>query len=104
VLVYSFLFLAACTIISSNRAHDLTQGLGYARSVPRGVNLPEDVVKREANRAHNEKMWARKQKGQAWSATRRAARERGEDIPTEPGSSGEEEEEGEVASLPLFPS
>jgi hypothetical protein len=44
-----------------------------------GVNFPEDVVKWEANHARNEKLWAQKERRQAWSDACQAVKERGED-------------------------
>jgi hypothetical protein len=78
------------------------QGLGYACNAPRGVTLPKDVVRWEANCANNERQRARKQRRQLWSATRVTARMRGEETPSEPESSGdfdvedEDNEEGEI--------
>jgi hypothetical protein len=40
----------------SHCARDFMQGLGYAHSVMRSVNLPENTAKREADRARNEKL------------------------------------------------
>jgi hypothetical protein len=61
----------------------------------------------EANNVYSEQLWARRQRRQAWSATRVVARARGEDTPSEPESLGgddeeedEDEEEGEVTPLP----
>jgi hypothetical protein len=65
--------------------------------------LPEDTARWEANRDHNEKMWAWKEKKQARSAAHRAVKERGEDTPSESDSSDEAEEEGEVTPSPLSP-
>jgi hypothetical protein len=97
-------FSVVCAILSSHHARDLIQGLGYACSVPWGINLPEDVAKREVNHARNEKLWARKQRRQALSAAHREARERGEDTPTKLGSLDEDEEGGgEVTPPPLSP-
>jgi hypothetical protein len=83
------------------------QGLGYAHSALRGVTLPEDVVRQESNRADNERQQARRQ---LWSATRAAARARGEETPSELESSGdgdeeedEDEEEGEITPSPHSP-
>jgi hypothetical protein len=36
----------------------MLHGLGCVRSDPRGVTLPEDVARREANRAVNERQLA----------------------------------------------
>jgi hypothetical protein len=75
-------------------------GLGCLHSDPRGVTLPEDVVKREANRTKNERQYARKQeewrKGAAWAA----AKMQGEESSSKSESSGdnEEDEEGEIIS------
>jgi hypothetical protein len=53
-------FLAVCAISSSHHARVLAQSLGYTRSVPQGVTLPEDMAKQEVNCARNEKLRARK--------------------------------------------
>jgi hypothetical protein len=92
--------LVVCKISSSHHARDLTQGLGGAHSSLWSVHLPEEAVKRVVNRAHNENLWAQKEKRQARSIAHRAARERGEETPTESDSSAEDEEEGEVTSPP----
>jgi hypothetical protein len=49
----------------SHCARDFMQGLGYTRSTLRGVNMPEDMAKREADHARNEKLRAQKQRRQA---------------------------------------
>jgi hypothetical protein len=43
-------------------AHDHAQGLGAGGGEPRDVNPPEDVARREAKHASNEKMWARRER------------------------------------------
>jgi hypothetical protein len=58
-------FLAIPVVQSSHRAHIFAQGLLYARNAPRGVTLPDDAARQEANHAHNEKLWAQKQRRQA---------------------------------------
>jgi hypothetical protein len=60
-------------ILSFHCAHGLVQGLRGAHSEPRGVKLPKDVARREANRAHNRWMRAWKVRKEAQSATHRAA-------------------------------
>jgi hypothetical protein len=50
-------------------------------------------VRWEANSVHSEWLCAQRQRRRAWSATRAAARERGEDTPSEPESSGADDEE-----------
>jgi hypothetical protein len=40
----------------------------YAHSTPRGVTLLKNAARREANHAHNEQLWVRRQRRQAWSA------------------------------------
>jgi hypothetical protein len=50
-LVYLGSLYVVCMILSSHRACDFMQGLGYAHSAPWGVNFLEDTVKWEANRA-----------------------------------------------------
>jgi hypothetical protein len=52
-----------------------------------GVILPEDVARREANHANNERRQARKQRRQLRSATQTATRARGEETPSKPESS-----------------
>jgi hypothetical protein len=81
-------------ILSFHCAHGLVQGLRGAHSEPRGVKLPKDVARREANRAHNRWMRAWKVRKEAQSATHRAAIVWGEGTPTESKPSDEEEEEG----------
>jgi hypothetical protein len=54
--------------------------------MPRDTNLPEDISKRAVNRAHNEAMWAQKQKEKAQSVACRAAKERGEDTTHNPST------------------
>jgi hypothetical protein len=61
--------------------------LGYACSAPRGVTLREDVVRREANHAYNERWQARKHRRRLRSAARMAVRARGKETPSEPESS-----------------
>jgi hypothetical protein len=70
------------------------------RNDPRGVTLPEDVARREANRVDNERQRAWKQRRWPWSAARAAMRVRGEEGPFESEclgadvEAGEDEEEG----------
>jgi hypothetical protein len=70
---------------------------------PRVVALPEDVVRREANHADNERQQAQRQRRQLWSTARAAAWAQGEKTPSEPESSGddveEEDEDEEVVSI-----
>jgi hypothetical protein len=63
------------------------QGLGCVHSDPWGVTLPEDVVRREANRADNERQRARKQRRQLRSAAQASMRAHGEETPSESRSS-----------------
>jgi hypothetical protein len=59
-----------------------------------GFTLPEDVVRWEANHTHGERLWVRRQRRLAWSATRVVMRARGEDTPSELESlRGDDEEE-----------
>jgi hypothetical protein len=73
-----------------------------------GVTLPEDVARREANHANNERQRVRKQRRRLRSVARAAVRARGEETPSESGSSRadevEDEEEGEIISSPPSPS
>jgi hypothetical protein len=57
------------------------EGLRCVRSDLRGVNLPEDVARLEANLANNEKRWARKQGRQLRSAAQTAVRAWEEETP-----------------------
>jgi hypothetical protein len=75
----------------------------------RGVTLPEDVVRREANCAKNERRQAQKQRRWLRSAALMAARARGEETPFEPESLGDDDveedrdkEEGEITPLLVF--
>jgi hypothetical protein len=77
---------------------------------PEGVTLPEDVVGREANLVYSKQMQAWRQRRRDWSAAWAAARARGQETPSEPESSGgdnEEDdkdgEEGEVTPPPHSP-
>jgi hypothetical protein len=54
--------LAIYVISSSHCTCDLSEGFGGARSTQWGVNLLEDTVRREANRARNEKLQALKER------------------------------------------
>jgi hypothetical protein len=88
----------------------LAQGLRHACSAPRGVTLPEDAVRWEANRTHSECLWERRQRRRAWTTIRPVARAQGVDTPFEPESSGgddeeedEDEEEWEVTPPPHSP-
>jgi hypothetical protein len=72
--------------------------------------LPEDVARWETNRVYNERLRAWRHRIQDWSATQATARARGEDTPSEPESSGgdneeedEDGEEGEVTPSPHSP-
>jgi hypothetical protein len=98
------------SISASQHMRILTQGLGHARSAPRGVTLPKDAVRWEANHTHNEWLLVQRQRRQAWSATRAAARVRGVDTPSDLESLGgddeeedEDEEEGDVTPPPNSP-
>jgi hypothetical protein len=93
--------LAACVISSSHRGCNLMQCFGDACSTPWGIYLPEDATERDANRAHNEKMWCGK-RGRKPGVLRTGQRKSGgEDTFTEFDFSDEEEEEGEVTLPPL---
>jgi hypothetical protein len=83
------------------------QDLGCACITPQGVTLPEDAVRWEAHRIHNEQLWEESQRRRGWSAAWLVMRARGEESPSEPESSGgdveeedEDEEEGEVTPPP----
>jgi hypothetical protein len=67
--------LVAYTFLSFHHAHGLVQGLGGAHRELRGTKLHEDAVRREASCALNEKVQAQKERRQAQSTTRRAAKE-----------------------------
>jgi hypothetical protein len=56
-------------ISASQLMHILAQGLGHTHSAQQGVTLPKDVVRQEANRTHGERLWIRRQRRRAWSAT-----------------------------------
>jgi hypothetical protein len=74
----------------------LVQDLNYAHSAPRGVILPEDATRWEANRVYSEQLWTWRQRRWVWSAARVVPRVRWEDTSSEPESSGgdiEEEDE-----------
>jgi hypothetical protein len=82
------------------------QDLRYARSAPRGVTLPKDVARHEANRVNNERQQARRHRTWLRSAARTPARACGGgegETPSESESSGdddveedEDKEEGEI--------
>jgi hypothetical protein len=95
--------LATYVILSFHCACGHVQGLRGAYSAPRGTNLPKDAARGESNRAHNEKMWAWKERKQSQSVSRGAVKEWVQDSPTESGSLDEEEEEGEGTPPPLSP-
>lgn len=69
------------------------QGLTGTRSV-NVVRLPEDVAKRSANRAYDEKRRDRKKKRAAKNVAREEAKRRGEDVSNYNSSSEEGESEG----------
>jgi hypothetical protein len=76
---------------------------------PVGVTIPEDVVRRESNYAYSERLKVRRQRRHAWITARSAVMAQGEDTPSEPESSGEDDkekdkdgEEGEVTPPPPF--
>jgi hypothetical protein len=72
--------------------------------MPWGVTLPEDAARWEVSHALNTKLRVQKQRRHAWVTGWMAARVRGEDTPSEPESTDEEEEEeGEVTPLSLSP-
>jgi hypothetical protein len=73
----------------------------------RGVTLPEDAARQEANRADNERRHARKQRRWLRSAAQAATRAWVEETPSESETSGDDEEEvddddeeGEIISSP----
>jgi hypothetical protein len=80
--------------------------LGYAYSALRGVTLPKDVVRWEANGAYSEQLLVQRQRRQDWSATHVAVRAWGEETLAEPKSSRgddkkeDEDGEGEVTPPP----
>jgi hypothetical protein len=103
-------FVCLCQLLFFHRIRVLMQDVGYACSALWGVTLPDDAVRREANRANNEQQWAQRQRRQVRSASRAAERARGEETPSELESSGdvveeegEDEEEGEVTPSPHSP-
>jgi hypothetical protein len=49
---------AAYAILSFHHARGFVHDLGGTHSALRGVNMPEDTVRWEANHACNDKMWA----------------------------------------------
>jgi hypothetical protein len=63
------------------------QGLGCVRSDPRGVTLPKDVARQEANRVDNKRRQAWNQRRRHRSVARMAVRARGEEAPSESESS-----------------
>jgi hypothetical protein len=67
----------------------LRRGLRGVHSEPWDANLPEDVERREAIHASNDKVRARDERKQVRSTAHRAAKVRGLDAPTESGSSSE---------------
>jgi hypothetical protein len=84
---------------------------GHVRSTPPVVTLLEDTMRWEANCADNEKQQTWAEKRRLWSTARTAARTRGEETPSEPESTGdndveedEDKEEGGHNSLsPISP-
>jgi hypothetical protein len=77
---------------------------------PVGVTLLEDVARREASCADNERQQVPRQRRRLWSASWVAARAHREETPSEPESSGdddeeedEHEEEGEITPSPHSP-
>jgi hypothetical protein len=79
------------------------EGLGYARNIPQGVTLPEDVARQESNHTDNERQLEWRQRRRLWSAARVTTRSRGEEAPSKSESSrdgdqeeDEDEEEGEI--------
>jgi hypothetical protein len=97
-------------ISASQHAHVFAHGLGCTRSAPRGIALPKDVGRREANDVYSERLWAQRQRRREWSVAQVVKRARGEDTPSEPEFSGGDDEEededgdeGEVTPLPHYP-
>jgi hypothetical protein len=56
------IFIQLCQFPLLYHVRVLVQDLGYAHSIPQGVIVPENVVRREANHADNERRQARKAK------------------------------------------
>jgi hypothetical protein len=79
-------------------------------AVTHGVTLPENVARRKANRANNERQCTRQQRRRPRSTAWVAVRVRGEETLSESRSSGadgeegEDEEVGEIISSPRSPS
>jgi hypothetical protein len=93
--------LAAYMILSFHCALNLAQGLEGARSELQGANLPEDVMRREANCVFNEKMQTHKERRQAYSAAHRAEKERVRITPLNLGPSMRRKRRGEITLPPL---
>jgi hypothetical protein len=53
-------FVYLCQILFFQRIRVLMKDFGFTRSAPRGVTLPEDAARREANGANNEWQQARR--------------------------------------------
>jgi hypothetical protein len=88
IYLYQFLLLNACAFLRR------VPGTHAAPREGGGFTLPEDVVRWEANHTHGERLWVRRQRRLAWSATRVVMRARGEDTPSELESlRGDDEEE-----------
>jgi hypothetical protein len=68
----------AYVILFFHHAHILAQRIGGACSEPWDANLPEDVARQEEKHASNKKVWARKERKQARSATREVVKEWGQ--------------------------
>jgi hypothetical protein len=63
-----------------------------SQRLKRGTLL-EDVARWETNRAYSEWLQVQRQRRQVWIAAQTVERAQGEDTPSEPESSGEENEE-----------
>jgi hypothetical protein len=75
VYLYQFLLLNACAFLRR------VSGMHIAPRGGRGITLPKDTVRREANRTHNERLWVWRQGRRAWSAARAVATARGRTLP-----------------------
>jgi hypothetical protein len=74
-------FVCLCQFLFFQHICILRQDLGYAHSALRGVTLPEDAVRQEANHANNEHQQARRQRRPVQSAARAATRAGGRKLP-----------------------
>jgi hypothetical protein len=93
---------AGCMISSSHRARDIVKGLGVPVACRKTSTWSRTWRSRRLT-VPTMRRCERKERKQSWRAACRAAKERGEDTPTESYSSDEEEEEGEVTPPSLSP-